>query len=212
MAELGKMDRPQAEPFRKLRKLYLVPLVYAGEEAPAEYIELCDRYWEGVRASVESLEAGAGVARHIYHEVVASSGDEGLKMVERVSTKSRGLIKSKLDQGATIEAFEDEELLAEFLDWQRCLGIGFMSNKVASKVSESYFDAQKRRVEHLAKRIADTLGENEAGLLFISEDHKVQFPADIEVFYVAPPALDEIHRWLRERRESQAPGQEKDEG
>jgi hypothetical protein len=26
----------------------------------------------------------------------------------------------------------------------------------------------------------------------------VQFPQDIEVFSVAPPVLDEIHRWLRE--------------
>jgi hypothetical protein len=27
----------------------------------------------------------------------------------------------------------------------------------------------------------------------------VQFPADIEVFSVVPPVLDEIHRWLRNR-------------
>ena len=30
------------------------------------------------------------------------------------------------------------------------------------------------------------------------ENHQVQIPADIQVFYVAPPALDEIKRWLRE--------------
>jgi hypothetical protein len=29
----------------------------------------------------------------------------------------------------------------------------------------------------------------------ISERHQVQFPTDIEVFYVAPPALDEFRRW-----------------
>jgi hypothetical protein len=27
----------------------------------------------------------------------------------------------------------------------------------------------------------------------------IQFPKDIEVFSVSPPALDEIHRWLRSR-------------
>ena len=32
-------------------------------------------------------------------------------------------------------------------------------------------------------------------------DHQVQFPPDIEVFYVAPPALDEIKRWFRTRDE-----------
>jgi hypothetical protein len=36
-------------------------------------------------------------------------------------------------------------------------------------------------------------------LLFIREGHLVQFPPDIDVFSVAPPALDEIHRWARDR-------------
>jgi hypothetical protein len=31
----------------------------------------------------------------------------------------------------------------------------------------------------------------------------VKFPADMQVFYVAPPALDEIKRWLREQEEKQ---------
>jgi hypothetical protein len=35
----------------------------------------------------------------------------------------------------------------------------------------------------------------------------VQFPEDVEVFSVAPPALDEIHRWQRE----QMSGGKKDE-
>ena len=32
-------------------------------------------------------------------------------------------------------------------------------------------------------------------------EHQLQFPRDIQVFYVAPPALDEIHRWLRDQQE-----------
>ena len=31
----------------------------------------------------------------------------------------------------------------------------------------------------------------------ISDRHQVQFPGDIEVFYVAPPALDEFRRWMQ---------------
>jgi len=31
----------------------------------------------------------------------------------------------------------------------------------------------------------------------ISERHQVQFPSDIEVFYVSPPALDEYRRWFQ---------------
>jgi len=45
----------------------------------------------------------------------------------------------------------------------------------------------------------ETLQRGEAAILFIREGHMVQFAKDIEVFSVAPPALDDIHRWLRDR-------------
>jgi hypothetical protein len=51
----------------------------------------------------------------------------------------------------------------------------------------------------MAKRISETLKEDEAGLLFIREEHSVQFPGDVEVFSIFPPALDEIHRWYRDQ-------------
>jgi guanylate kinase len=33
------------------------------------------------------------------------------------------------------------------------------------------------------------------------ENHQVQIAPDIQVFYIAPPALDEIKRWIREREQ-----------
>ncbi|MFA5451739.1 MAG: hypothetical protein WC231_07095, partial [Dehalococcoidales bacterium] len=47
-----------------------------------------------------------------------------------------------------------------------------------------------------------SLGVDEIGLLIVTENHRIQFPPDIEVFYVAPPALDEYKRWLRRQEES----------
>ena len=76
-------------------------------------------------------------------------------------------------------------------------GGGPQNQKVFDKVYESYIQAQKKRNEHIAKMIDDTLKESEVGILMMREGHQVQFPADIEVFYVAPPGLDEIKRWLR---------------
>ena len=47
MAEqLGKMEKPEAKHFRNKRKLYLVPLIFSAEEAPAEYVEKFNLYWE----------------------------------------------------------------------------------------------------------------------------------------------------------------------
>jgi len=77
--------------------------------------------------------------------------------------------------------------------------LGFMSEKVERKVFELYLEAGKRRNEAVAKKIGETLKDDEAGLLFIREGHSVQFPAEIEVFSVFPPALDEIHRWHRDQ-------------
>jgi len=70
---------------------------------------------------------------------------------------------------------------------------------VAQVISDFFTESMKKRYEHIAKIIDETLKEDEAALLFIREGHRVQFPSDIEVFSVAPPALDDIHRWLRDR-------------
>jgi hypothetical protein len=53
----------------------------------------------------------------------------------------------------------------------------------------------------MAKRIEGTLKDDEVAMLIIREGHMIQFPQDIEIFSVAPPALNEIHRWLRERQD-----------
>ena len=66
-------------------------------------------------------------------------------------------------------------------------------------VSDLYAEASKKRYEYITNRINETLGENNAAILFIRENHRIQFPSDIEVFRIEPPPLDEIHRWLRER-------------
>ncbi len=86
--------------------------------------------------------------------------------------------------------------------------MGLISQKVARTVADSYFSAMRRRYEHIAKRINESLKPDQVGLLVIQEDHMVQFPSDIEVFTVAPPALDEIRRWQREQRERPAAKEE----
>ena len=53
----------------------------------------------------------------------------------------------------------------------------------------------------MAQKLDESLKEHEIGILMMREGHQVQFPSDIEVFYVAPPALDEIKRWFRTREE-----------
>jgi len=197
--QLGKIERLEAERFKQGKKLYLVPLVYSGEEAPEEYKEKCSRYWQQVAEQLSNLASKIGSVKRVYHESIFRSGDDGMKAMERLDPGGYQIAKAQCDDGATFEIIEDEELFEEVMDWQRCLMLGLISDKVASKVSQFYVEAAKKRNEFMANKISDTLRDDEGGLLFIREEHSVQFSNDIEVFSIFPPVLDEIHRWYRDR-------------
>ena len=197
--QLGKIEKPEAEHFIGKRKLYLVPLIFSGEGAPPEYAEKFNLYWEQVSQHVANLELKIGKVSHIYHESITLAGEDGLKVIEKLNPSCCQIVKDKCQSGAVLEATEDKELSEESIDWERHFLMGFISQKVAQMVSEFYVTASRKRYKHIAQRIDETIKANEVGLLFIREGHMVQFPQDIEVFSVAPPALDEIHRWHRDR-------------
>ena len=200
MAErLGNIEKPASERFTNKRKLYVVPLIFSMEDAPAEYVEKFNLYWEQVSQHIVKLESGLGKVSHVYHETITSAGEEGLKLVEKLNLSCYQVAEDKCQSGAVLERTEDRELAEESMDWERCLLLGFVSQKVAKMVSEFYLEASRKRYEHIAQRIDETLKANEVGILFIREGHGVQFPQDVEVFSVAPPALDEIRRWQRDR-------------
>jgi hypothetical protein len=199
---LGKVEKPAAGKFLGMRKLYLVPLVFSGKDAPGDYREKVALYWQQADEQLDNLEKRIGRVRKIYHESLTLGGDEGLKLVERFNEDGFPLVKKRCALGAELVATEDMELFARSLDWGNCLRV-VMSREVFQKVSEFYREASESRFEYISRRIADTLGEQEAGALFISEGHSVQFPPTMQVFYVSPPALDDIHHWFRERAGAQ---------
>lgn len=196
--ELGRIEKPLVSSFRKGRKLYFVPLIYSSKELPPEFFVKLDKYWEQVERHLYEVAVKLGQVNRIYHELVATPGEEGVKSIERLNEKSSRLVRVFLERNAQLEALEEDDLLTEFTDWSRCLILGLQNPKVAAKVYDFYLEAGKKRNEQLARRIDETLQENEIGLLLMREDHQVQFPLDIEVFYIAPPALDELKRWLRD--------------
>jgi hypothetical protein len=204
--ELGKIEKPLSEDFKAGRKLYFVPLIYLGKEAEAEYQEKCNKYWEQLENQMGELELKLGKVSKIYHEFISVGGEDGVKAVAELNSKSRQIIKQRLEKGAQLEPIEDRELLTEFMDWTRCLSVGLQNQKVFTKIYESYAEASKKRNEHIAKQIDDTLKADEIGILLMREGHQVQFPSDIQVFYIAPPALDEIKRWLSDRQAKEQEG------
>jgi hypothetical protein len=199
--ELGKIEKPPAEDFKKGRKLIFVPVIYPGEGLPEDYIQKFNRYWEQVEKHVAELSSKLGEVNAIYHELIAISGEEGATSLKDLNNQGYKIAKAYIDKKARLEGLEDADLLTEFMDWSRCLMTGLQNPTVISKIYDSYMEAGKKRNDSMAKKIDETLKEDEIGIILMRENHQVQFPADIQVFYVSPPALDDIKRWLREREQ-----------
>ncbi len=197
--QLGEIQKPSVEEFKEERKVFFVPLVLAPRELEADLRELIERYWEQVRSQVDSLEVKLGQVVRVYHELIPAGGEDAAKAIEELSAESYQVVKSRVDRGAEIHPMEDSDLLTELMDWTRCLAIGLQNERVFNTVYESFVQIQGKRNEYIGKQIDETLKGGETAILMMREGHQVQFPADIKVFYIAPPALDEMKRWLRER-------------
>jgi hypothetical protein len=195
--ELGRIEKPSAEGFKAARKLFFVPLVFSPRDIQGELFEMIFRYWDQVEAQLVGLEQKLGSVKKVYHELVPVGGEEGCKIIEELNSTSYGVVKARVEKGAELQALEDADILTESMDWTKCLAVGLQNEKVFAQVYEAYALAQKKRNEHIAKVVSETLKEGEVGVLLMREGHHVQFPGDIEVFYVSPPGLEDIKRWLR---------------
>ena len=198
--ELTRITRPAAGNYQGKRKLLLAPLIHLPvppDAMPPEGAEIMARYWEQVDVQVRAVQNALGSVSRVYHENTPEGGADGLGYLEASGQSSHALVKSLTEASATLESTESMEIMAESLDLQRCLMQPLMSPAVANRLQEWFTEATRRRYEFIAEAINSTLPEDETGLLLINERHQVQFPSDLEVIYVAPPALDEFRRWLQ---------------
>ena len=205
--ELGRVTRPAAGNYQGRRKLLLAPLLPSffgsAEEAPADGAAVVARYWEQVDVQVRAVQNALGSIRHIYHENLPAGGAEGIGYLEATGQGSLPLVRVLTEAGAVLAATESMEIMAEALDWQRCLMQPLISPAAAGKLREWFADANRRRYEFIVSAIDAGLGADETGLLLVNEHHQAQFPGDIEVIYIAPPALDEFRRWAQNLAEAQ---------
>lgn len=205
--ELGRVERPPAEQYMGKRRLLLLPLMFAPPTAPgAEESDgqaIYERYWDQARTQVDALASGLGGLHRIYHESLVEGGDAGLSQLQMADPHAHQMIQVRCLAGASLEATESIDLITETIDLQRCLMIPFTSDSVAARIQAWYAEANRGRYDYIAQQIQETLQADETGLLLINERHQVQFPTDMEVFYIAPPALDEYRRWVQNWSERQ---------
>ena len=192
MTTLGSTGKAEAQQFDSKRKLFLVPLVTIPPQLEEQVSELADTHWGQIREQLQNLEKSLGTIRHVFHELIHDEGEAGVQLLSQISPRSASLVKEITDSSGHLEQTEDQDLLFELSDWQRCLSMGLVSQKVSSLASESYQTAMNDRYVHIGAKIDEVLEEDGVAALFIAEDHRVQFPSDIQVFYVSPPTQNQL--------------------
>ena len=200
MTTLGQMPKPDAEQYRDQRKIVFVPMLLMPGDLPEEARHLVERFWSEVRDNISSLERSLGSVACVFHEALhRRAGDEGLQHIQPINAHGMTFIEALVRSNARLELTEDIELLQQSSDWQRCMSVGLMSEKVGDAAMTGFQDATTQRYEFIASRIDDALKPAELGIMFLRQDHRVQFPQDVQVFYVSPPALNDINRWIEDQ-------------
>ena len=199
--ELGRIDRPEAGDVMTRRKAYLVSMVQTAPDADPEFTEHYEAYWRAVDEQVASLEMRAGPVARVFVEGVGFGGEEGLLRVQQADRQAHHLVKSRLDSGAVLEPYEDQDLFEQVVDWGRILQSGFVSQTVAETVRNAFDEAARNRQEHIKRRLEESIGESEAALIIASSDVGEVLPVEIERFIVSPPELDRLIRWVRDQAE-----------
>ncbi|MBN18957.1 MAG: hypothetical protein CL758_05740 [Chloroflexi bacterium] len=195
---LSQFPKPDATKYINQRKLFLVPNFPFGANLPEKGEKFLKQYWEEVELHIKNLENTLGKATHLYHEMLFDNSDQGLKFIELSNPIGFKFIKKLSDYQSKLEITEDQNIVQENSDWQRCISIGLSSEKVMNLAIKNFQETTDSRWEFIGQQINSTLKKNETGLLFIREDHKIQFEPDIQVFFVAPPALDKLKKWIEE--------------
>ncbi|MFW6174695.1 MAG: hypothetical protein ACOC5K_02850 [Chloroflexota bacterium] len=197
--EFESTQPPEEAPVN--RNIYIVPFITSQPEAPEEFNTRLRAYWQAVDKQLSQVEARAGIVNRVFHEAVTVSGDMGMKVVGQINQPAFELIKSRVDAGASLEAFDSDELFSQVIDWSRCLQVGLTNRTVAGEIQERYQKAAAERYEQMGRALDSKLRSNENGLVILSSTQEVKMPEGAEQYHIVPPELDELIRWTREYNE-----------
>ena len=181
------------------RSLFIIRLVqtFPGLEG---YDAMLSNYWAAVNAQIDRHATSSGPIRHIFIETVTGRGEDATAQLQQMNPQGATFVRGLVASGATIEEFEDEQLLAELIDWGQCASQNLMSDKVRSVVQTGQAEAAGVRDEHLRKRLNDAIGDDENAVV-LAVSAQLPIPDRIERFIVSPPELDQLERWLRAKME-----------
>lgn len=197
MVEFAKIEKPDSKIYEGKRKLYCLPNVYPLPESDDRYMSLCSRYWQEAEIQISKLELMTPITS-VFCEMVFKN-ENALDVLSKIDMLMHDMVKKQVEKGAKIIPIEEEDIFSSYIDWANCLKI-VHSKTVFTKVLEFFNDTAMKRFQFITEVIDKNLASGEAGLLILKDEdrRKINFPEDIEIFLVTPPAYDDILRFIRD--------------
>lgn len=204
-----------------MRRLYLIPIIHMSadmgslastldERASAKlrpeiwqkHKEIVAAFWNSISRFLDSLNVNGF---RVYQDGLVADGTEGLRIVREGITqgsKNYEIIGKLLERGAVLMKTEDLSLAKKEYNYiAKVTGSKSLKEKEAAALRYKLVQGKllKQRDNFIAKRIEQSLGEGENGILFIGAYHNVvpNLPADIKVVQVKEVAkIREYHKVL----------------
>lgn len=198
MTEIGKIDKPDAAEYKNKKKVYFVRNLYLPKNATDKYKDIFNRYWDEVDEHLVKLEI-AGKVSKIFCESIYMTGDESMKVLKAINARLELIVKKKIEDGAEFLPLEDKEIFRIYLDWYNCLAV-VRSPKVHETIHTLLDETIRDRFNHIKSVLEENIADGEAGLLIMRDEDRefLQMPDDIELFFVTPPAYDDLLQFIRD--------------
>jgi hypothetical protein len=208
-----------------MRKLYLIPIIHMsadmGSIAPAldqlasaklrpevwqKHREIVAGFWDSISQFFDSLNVSGF---KVYQDGLVADGMEGLRIVKEGinrGSKNYEVVGKLLEGGAVLVKTEDSPLVKQEYSYiVKMTRSKSLKEREAAALRYKLTQSKllKQRDDFIAKRIAESLGEGETGILFIGASHNVipSLPADIKVVQVKEVVkVKEYHRALVNKR------------
>jgi hypothetical protein len=192
-------DRHDVTDLINKKKIYFVRNLYLPQNASEKYRDIFKRYWNEVEEHLAKLEA-AGKISKIFCESIYMTGEESLRVLSAMNLRLEQIVKKKIDAGAEILPLEDEEIFGAYIDWSNCLMI-VRTSTVHNAVHKLLKNVIKERFEYVNSVLRENIREGETGLLIMRDEDReyLDLPHDIELFLIAPPAYDDLLKYIRDR-------------
>ncbi len=207
-----------------MRKLYLVPTIHMsadmGSVAPAlneraaaglgrelwqEHKEIVSGFWDSIARFFDSLDVNGF---KVYQDGLVADGAEGLKIIREgisLGSKNYEIIGKLRKREAVLVKTEDLALVRQEHEYiTRIAHAKSLKEREVAAMRYKLVQSKllKQRDEFIARRIKETLGEGETGILFIGAYHDIspRLPENIQVAQIKDVAkVREYHQTLADR-------------